>query len=169
VPRKIVSFVAVNIGNASNGSQPALSTWLLRIVQPVLASQGATPAPAVGVSLPTLGSAAKAIAVLMLAVSALAMSACTSTGQLTPEAQQIITIACNVDGFAQPVAVTVAPALGPEVAAAAAFDAALVHPAVQAACKGVGGAPASVTVTPAAVVPTAAPGPADQKSAGANS
>jgi len=43
VPRKVLSFLAVNIANASNGSQPSFTTWLLRIVTPALQAQGLLP------------------------------------------------------------------------------------------------------------------------------
>ena len=38
--RKVIAFVALAIGGASQGSQPPLGTWLLRIVQPYLNDQG---------------------------------------------------------------------------------------------------------------------------------
>ena len=38
--RKLISFVALNISAASNGAQPSFTTWLLRIVQPLLTAQG---------------------------------------------------------------------------------------------------------------------------------
>jgi len=94
----------------------------------------------------------------LLSVSA--MSACTSTGTLTPAAQSVITVLCNVDSVGQPVAVTVAPELAPELTPVTAIDAALVHPAVVSACKAVNGAPASVTVAPATPpAPMVAPAP----------
>lgn len=43
VPRKVLSFLAVNIANASNGSQPSFTTWLLRIATPALQAQGLLP------------------------------------------------------------------------------------------------------------------------------
>jgi hypothetical protein len=43
VPRKILSFMAVNIASASNGAQPPFTTWLLRIVTPALQAQGLLP------------------------------------------------------------------------------------------------------------------------------
>lgn len=52
--RKAISFLAVNVKNASNGAQPPLMTWLFRIVQPMLLAQqmtGSTEAnPVTGVS-----------------------------------------------------------------------------------------------------------------------
>ncbi|MBF0562333.1 MAG: hypothetical protein HQL37_09985 [Alphaproteobacteria bacterium] len=36
LPRKILSFIAANVGQASNGAQPPLSTWVLRIAKPYL-------------------------------------------------------------------------------------------------------------------------------------
>jgi hypothetical protein len=44
--RKAVSFLAINVGNASNGKQPDFVTWIVRIAEPVLQAQGIAPAPA---------------------------------------------------------------------------------------------------------------------------
>ena len=38
--RKVISFLAINVGNASNGNQPDLVTWIVRIATPVLQAQG---------------------------------------------------------------------------------------------------------------------------------
>lgn len=59
--RKLVSFVAVNVGAASNGGQPSFTTWLLRIVQPVLTAQGMIPtaaAPEVKIAVTALAPSA---------------------------------------------------------------------------------------------------------------
>lgn len=66
----------------------------------------------------------------------LALSGCTANE---------LTAACQVDAAVQPVLVTLAPELLPELAPLAATDAALVHPAVVAACAVVGGKPVAVT------------------------
>ena len=62
--------------------------------------------------------------------------------------QGVVYALCQADSRVQPVAVAVAPAAGPEVAAIAAVDQAIVHPAVVAACAGVG-QPVGVTAAPA--------------------
>ena len=46
IVRKVISFLAINIGNASNGKQPDFVTWIVRIAEPVLQAQGIAPAPA---------------------------------------------------------------------------------------------------------------------------
>ena len=98
--------------------------------------------------------AGPAVGALLMAVLLMGgLSACTSTGQLTPGAQVAVNVLCNVDAAAVPlaqagaqVAAVVDPALAPEVALANGADQ-LVHPAVIGACKAAGGIPASVTVT----------------------
>ena len=93
------------------------------------------------------------------AIGALSLlGACSSNGTLDPAAQAVVSVACNVDALAQPVMLALAPELAPELAPLAAGDAALVHPAVAAACKAVNGTPASVTVSSGAV-PTVTPTP----------
>ena len=39
IVRKVVSFLAVNVANASNGRQPAFATWIVRIAQPILSGR----------------------------------------------------------------------------------------------------------------------------------
>ena len=46
IVRKVISFLAVNVGHASNGQQPDFVTWIVRIAAPVLQAQGAMPRPA---------------------------------------------------------------------------------------------------------------------------
>jgi hypothetical protein len=66
--------------------------------------------------------------------------------------QQMLTVACLVDGVVVPVAQPVVATLGSAGAAAAGVDSLLVHPAVVTACSQLGGAPASATpVSPAGV------------------
>lgn len=104
----------------------------------------------------------KVLAVLGLA-GALTLGACSPTGQLTPQAQNVVNVLCAADKNAPAVVngvgvlVTIAdPATVGAVSAADAADQ-LAHPAVQAACAAVGaGAPQSVTVTPAPVAATPA-------------
>lgn len=79
---------------------------------------------------------------------ALLLAGCTSTGDLTPQAQKIVGAACKIDAATQPVAVTVAPV------AVQTTDNLLVHPIVVQACAAVGGTPVAATVTPA-VTPVA--------------
>ena len=38
--RKVISFLAVNVKNASNGAQPPISTWVMRIIIPVIEANG---------------------------------------------------------------------------------------------------------------------------------
>ena len=38
--RKVISFVALEVGGASNGAQPKFETWVLRILSPYLKGQG---------------------------------------------------------------------------------------------------------------------------------
>lgn len=61
-----------------------------------------------------------------------------------PASQQALAVACKVDAAAQPVLVTLAPALSAELAPIAQLDAALVHPIVTAACAGIAGTPTAV-------------------------
>jgi hypothetical protein len=68
-----------------------------------------------------------------------------------PPSPKTLAVLCRVDAVAQPVAVALAPAVGPVGSAGAAADTLLVHPAVVAACAKVGGSPtAVVTVEPVA-------------------
>lgn len=80
----------------------------------------------------------------------LALGACSAQQQTA--ATQALRVACQVDGTVVPVAQPVVASLGPTGAAIAATDAALVHPAVVAACASLGGVPVStapVTAAPA--------------------
>ena len=85
IVRKVISFLAINVGNASNGKQPDFVTWIVRIAAPVLQAQGAAPAPTVKAAEPpaapapsaTVGLAATAALVLALgAAGLLGLSAC---------------------------------------------------------------------------------------------
>lgn len=79
--RKVVSFLAVNVGNASNGCQPSFVTWIIRIATPVLQAQGqmpaavAPPAPAPTPSATTVVGALLAGLLLTGGLSACATSA----------------------------------------------------------------------------------------------
>jgi hypothetical protein len=85
VARKVLSFVAINVGHASNGKQPDFVTWIVRIATPVLQAQGviapqppaAAPSPQPAGFDPSRPAAAQMIAVLFLAAGLL--SACSST------------------------------------------------------------------------------------------
>jgi hypothetical protein len=57
--------------------------------------------------------------------------------------QQVLMVACFVDGIVVPVAQPVVAGLGSAGATAAGVDGLLVHPAVVATCSQLGGAPAS--------------------------
>ncbi len=75
IARKVVSFLAVNVGNASNGKQPDFVTWIVRIAAPVLAAQnggttGNTNAPAAS------GGGATTAALLVVASLGLGLAAC---------------------------------------------------------------------------------------------
>ena len=109
--RKIISFVALNVSAASNGSQPSFTTWLLRIVQPLLTAQGliqadnaAGPAkldltvaqvqPQPDPAQQTSGGAVVTILLTML-LSVAALSAC-STPPTTTQTQSDLLIAESV-------------------------------------------------------------------------
>lgn len=98
-------------------------------------------------------------------VVALLLAGCTSSGTMTPQAQQIFDVTCAKDAALQPIVVpvavavtsTVAPIAAAPAVLAAQVDQILVHPAVVAACAQYGGKP--VTAVPAAqpAAPVAAP------------
>lgn len=54
--RKVISFFGVNVKNASNGAQPSFATWLIRIVQPIIAAQNKSDQPEVNYIPPTNGA-----------------------------------------------------------------------------------------------------------------
>lgn len=68
------------------------------------------------------------------------LAACTP--EQTARTTETIKSVCLVSGALQPVAVSVAAASGGDAAKVAAVDAAVVHPAVVAACAALGGVPA---------------------------
>ena len=79
--RKVISFLAINVGNASNGKQPDFVTWIVRIAAPVLQGQSTAPAkptdPPSAATATTAGPAATAALVLALgAAGLLGLSAC---------------------------------------------------------------------------------------------
>ena len=85
IVRKVISFLAINVGNASNGKQPDFVTWIVRIAEPVLQAQGIAQVPAAKAAEPpaapapstTAGPAATAALVLALgAAGLLGLSAC---------------------------------------------------------------------------------------------
>lgn len=89
-----------------------------------------------------------AAAAMLLLVGAVTLSACSPAQQA--QSQQVIAIACDVDGAIQPAAVSLAPLAGAGGVAVASVDAALVHPAVVAACKAFNGRPVSAVISPTA-------------------
>ena len=97
---------------------------------------------------------AAAVAMLLL-VGAVTLSACSPAQQA--QSQQVIAIACDVDGAIQPAAVSLAPLAGAGGVAVASVDAALVHPAVIAACKAFNGRPVSAVISPTAPAVATAP------------
>ncbi len=147
----MIGNAAINILAAPQAWQSqatAILAGVLMILYPSTAPVTAAPAATLAPP-PTIGAVAGA---LLLAVM-LATSACTIPipGQLTPTEQAAVTVACNVDALAQPVAVAIANAVDAQaVASAESVDAQLVHPVVTAACAAINGKPASVTVTTAA-------------------
>lgn len=94
--RKVISFLAINVGNASNGKQPDFVTWIVRIASPLLQSpttvqavaQAATAGPvaqpaqapqAAPAAAPVAtGAAATAAALLLVAFLSLGLAACAS-------------------------------------------------------------------------------------------
>jgi hypothetical protein len=89
--RKAVSFLAINVGNASNGKQPDFVSWIVRIAAPVLQTQGVAP-PAEGntvepppTSTPTsaVGSTAAVVALALGLAGVLGLSACANLSDPT--------------------------------------------------------------------------------------
>ena len=82
VLRKVISFLAINVGNASNGKQPDFVTWIVRIATPVLKAQGVAPAAA---SAPTQAAGSTGAALLLaLGLSGLlGLAACTNLNDPT--------------------------------------------------------------------------------------
>ena len=71
--------------------------------------------------------------------------------------QQVLEVACNVDGVVVPIAQPVVATLGSGGATVTNVDALLVHPAVVAACAAWGGVPATAApATPTHAVPAPA-------------
>ena len=86
--RKLISFVAVNVGNASNGTQPSFVTWIVRIATPVLQAQGIAPNAPEAPPAPTptqsgSGPAAAAGALLLALLCTSGLSACSTAGTST--------------------------------------------------------------------------------------
>lgn len=74
----------------------------------------------------------------ILVLLALIATAC------TPAQIADVKLACMVDGSAQPIAASVLATVVPQASIAVSVDNALVHPAVVAYCKSLGGAPVAV-------------------------
>lgn len=121
--RLLISFVAINVKNASNGpQQPAFTTWLVRIISPVLVQKGIIPVgergPIVvdqsGTGTASISGGAVTNAALVIAFG-LVVSACGATGTtgaLQPgSAGQL---AEQAAGVPQAVADTVIPAKTPQ-------------------------------------------------------
>ncbi len=83
--RKIVSALAVNVGNAANGKQPPFATWIARVVASVSTDQETKP------TLPKPGAGATLGALLLAILLGSGLSAC-SASNTAPKAQ-IVT--CN--------------------------------------------------------------------------
>jgi hypothetical protein len=87
-----------------------------------------------------LATISRASALPLIAV----LAGCTSMSpDQQAKMQQMLTVACLVDGVLVPVAQPVVAGLGSAGATAAGVDSLLVHPAVVATCSQLGGAPAS--------------------------
>ena len=82
------------------------------------------------------------------------LSACSNvTTEQQARIEQVLKVACNVDGIVVPVAQPIVATLGPVGATTANIDL-LVHPAVVGACTRVSGVPVTVTeVSPPVTVP----------------
>ena len=85
--RKVISFLAINVGNASNGKQPDFVTWIVRIAEPLPHAQQIAPASATKAAEPpappsppsAAGPIATAVLVLALgAAGLLGLSACSN-------------------------------------------------------------------------------------------
>ena len=84
--RKMISFIALNVGNASNGKQPEFVTWIVRIAAPLLqnpttvqaVAQAAVSAPVAPQPVPPVasGTAATAAALLVVTLLSFGLSAC---------------------------------------------------------------------------------------------
>ena len=89
--RKVVSFLAINVGNASNGKQPDLVTWIVRIATPVLQAQGIVPPaevkaaaqPAVSTSTSATAPTAAAFVLTLCLAGALGLTACANLSDPT--------------------------------------------------------------------------------------
>jgi len=76
IARKVISFLAVNVGNASNSKQPDFVTWIVRIAAPVLAAQNAAGNQQTGTAPATSGGGATVAALLVIAGLGLGLAAC---------------------------------------------------------------------------------------------
>ena len=91
--RKAISFLAINVGNASNGKQPDFVTWIVRIAAPVLQARGvASPASATAAEQPATptptptsaaGSTAAAVVLALGLSGLLGLSACANLNDPT--------------------------------------------------------------------------------------
>jgi hypothetical protein len=117
---------------------------------------------------PPLAPAWRRAAPVVLAIALLLgltwlLPGCTSTGTLTPQAQQIVDVTCQQDAVMQPivvpviVAATAATPAGAPAAAAAGLDTLLLHPAVIAACAQYHSKPVAVVPAPIVAAPVAKP------------
>ena len=91
--RKVISFLAINVGNASNGKQPDFVTWIVRIAAPLLqnptTAQAVVQAAAAGPLVPSApapqaaapvasGTEVTAAALLVVTFLSLSLAACAS-------------------------------------------------------------------------------------------
>lgn len=92
---------------------------------------------------------------LLLVTVGLFLFGCTSSGDLTPQAQKFFTAACKSDQGVQPIAASVLSQLLPQSTPAVALENAFIHPAVVKYCEGLGQTAVAVpvTVAPAALAP----------------
>lgn len=87
--RKVISFLAINVGNASNGKQPDFVTWIVRIATPVLKAQGIARAAAANAveqpaaPTPTAGTTAAALVLVLGLAGMLGLAACANLNDPT--------------------------------------------------------------------------------------
>jgi len=112
IPRKIVSFIAINVAQASNGGQPSFVTWIVRIAQPVLDAQAkanAAPEAAPSPATPAPGGVIGMLAVLVLGFG---LSACALFGQIPWTPAQTAYVELSIGTAAENVAANVITAPG---------------------------------------------------------
>jgi hypothetical protein len=118
--RKAISLVAANFWNASNGGQPQLSTWLARVLQPLLPALQATsasPSTVKQADAPAPSNTPSVLGLLAMLAVAGSLVGCTSAEIGTAEADidQGVVLACTDYEAAKPVGAAVG-VLAPDAA-----------------------------------------------------